>query len=115
MSNTQRTAEMDVETILNVVCDLAEHVGAVPLNQFDGAWIHRIDERWTIAVNAHERTVHVAPAGMMAIDVPPFDIAVWFDGWLAGQFSPAGGWFASGEAGNAQAFMAALGAARSNT
>lgn len=108
MPDTQHTTEIDVQSLWEPIFALAEAEQAAPLNQYVGAWHCRIDDRWRIAVNAHNYRVDVTPDGAMAATMEPFQCAVWFNGWLAGTFNPAGGWFADGEAGNVRTFMAAV-------
>lgn len=46
---------------------------------------------WLIAVNGHAIEFKFEKAGTMGCDVPPFNGAVFWNGWLAGIVSPFGG------------------------
>lgn len=96
--------------IIESVLTLTQHLGVSNLKEHRGAWQHQIDEQWHIAINGHEASIEVEPPGGMKVDIPPFGICVWFNGWLAGLFSPNGeGMFAAGGAANEAAFVEAVG------
>lgn len=63
---------------------------------------------WVIVVNATAEEAEVAPPETMGGKVGPVSIGVWFNGWWAGEFNAAGGWFAAGSAANEAAFLEAL-------
>ena len=85
-------SEIDVVPLFEAIMSLAEVEHAAPLNQYAGAWQTRVDEQWTIAVNAHTAAVFSAfGPGAIAIELPPFHAAIWFNGWAAGLFDVAGG------------------------
>lgn len=75
-------------------------------------WTHRVDEHWTVSINANAEEANVSPEGTMGADVPAFHAAVWWNGWLAGLLSPYGGEFAAHpEGANEDRFIADLRAA----
>jgi hypothetical protein len=73
------------------VVDLAIARGAERINSLPGCWVHAVDEHWTVAVNGHAEPTSAEPEGAMAVDVPPYCVAVWWHGWLAGFVTAAGG------------------------
>ena len=88
---------------------LADALGIRDIGAMTEAWTHEIDGEWTIAVNGHPEPVSVQPDGCMAIDLRPFEFAVWFNGWLAGKLTGHGdGVFAIGAGANQQEFAEAI-------
>ena len=82
------------------VAELAIKLGAAPLNKNAGCWEHRVDEDWSITLNPHDYDVD---------DIPPFCMAITYNGWPAGLVSPAnGGVIAAGASANEDAFIEAL-------
>ena len=66
---------------------------------------------WHVLLNGTTEPVKFDPPDTMgAGDVLPISCAVLYNGWLAGTFDPAGGWFAAGEGANEDAFIAACNA-----
>jgi len=97
---------------MEAILVFAEARGAKNLCGLPGCWVERVDEHWTIAANGHQTATEAKPDGCMAVMVPQFTFAVWFNGWLAGLFGPAtDGVFAAGSAANEEEFKAALKAA----
>ena len=93
-----------IESILIV----ANALGIRDIAEMPGAWVHKIDDAWTIAVNGQDTTVSVEPDGCMAIGLEPFEFVVWFNGWLAGTMKPPDhGIFAAGTCANTQEFAEA--------
>lgn len=88
----------------------AESVGVSKINELPGAWVAFVDDNWTIAMNGHRESVAVEPEGCMAVDdLPPFTLAAWWNGWLAGMIDPAGGIIAAHpEGANEERLLAAL-------
>jgi len=88
---------------------LALSLGETPWNKYEGCWTHKIDDLWDVAVNAHKEPHKAGGGKLMECDVPPFEMAVWYAGWLAGFVPPEGEFlFAAGEGGNIENFMAAV-------
>lgn len=96
----------------NAVVELALALGVTAISKRPGLWEHVIDDTWSIAVNPHRETIEWPKTpDRMGAEIPPFHMAVCFNGWLAGLFSPHGGIFAAGAAGNEGAFLKAAQAA----
>ena len=103
---------MQICTAFMKIIDLADHLGVKDIQSLRKPWVHIIDEHWTVAVNGQNVLQRVDPMHHMSIDdLLPYHAAVWFNGWLAGIFSPAGGTFAAGTAANEETFAAAIDAA----
>jgi hypothetical protein len=85
------TPEPSICDAFSLIADLALAHGALGINKLPGCWVHKVDEHWTLAVNAHPAPVDVTPDGTMGAEVPPFTAAVWWHGWLAGLIGPGGG------------------------
>lgn len=99
------TKKHPVECIL----DLAEALGVKDISSLPGAWVYRVDDTWTVAVNGQDTTVSVKPEGCMSVNMEPFEFFVWFDGWLAGIMLPGGnGEFAEGTLANQEEFDRAI-------
>ena len=79
--------------------ELAAACGARKINQLPGCWSHQIDGHWKIDVNGKDVTVE---------NIPPYHIAIEYNGWPAGILSPIGGIIAAGEGANETTFIAAL-------
>ena len=75
-----------------------------------GFHLFAVDDHWQLAVNGTEEAVSAAPPGSMAVDVPSYQFAVWYNGWLAGIVVPFYGCreFAAGTDATPEAFIAAL-------
>lgn len=81
------------------VAELAAALGARDIKKLPGCWSHKIDERWKIDINGKDR----------AIDgIPPYHVAIEYNGWPAGILSPVGGLIAAGEGANESTFIDAL-------
>lgn len=107
----------ELTTPMDAVIALAEHDGVLPINQFEGCWVRRIDEHWWVASNAHKFNIRVEPEGCMLVDAKPFTTYVWFNGWLAGWFRPyqdekgevaVAGEMADGAVANMETFLEAV-------
>lgn len=77
--------------VVALIAELAFALGVCPLNAHPRPWVHRVDDHWTIAANAQKATMRVEPHGCMEAELPPFHMAVWWNGWLAGILAPDGG------------------------
>lgn len=97
--------------------------GIIELTNADGLktikgmiWERKVDDKWYVAVNGKGEVGKVTPEGSMEIDLQPYYVAVWYNGWLAGLFHPAaGGMIAAGEGANEDTLIAALNAATKKT
>jgi hypothetical protein len=64
---------------------------------------------WLVVVNGTQEPVSGKPSGTMGYkDLPPVHAALFYNGWLAGEINPAGGWIAAGECANEDTFISAL-------
>lgn len=90
------------------VLELGVELGARNLKSRPGAWVHRIDRTWIVALNPHEEELEVEIDGTMGGRLQSFEVGVWFNGWLAGILTPRGGAIAAGAAANEDAFIRAL-------
>lgn len=73
------------------VAVLALARGVAGINRLPGCWVDDVDEHWTVAVNAHAEAIAAEPEGAMRAEVPPYAVAVWWHGWLAGIVNAGGG------------------------
>jgi hypothetical protein len=88
---TQRAVERPICELASKIADLVIALGEEPLNKYEGAWTHQVDDRWFIAANGHRKAVRVPDTSdRMGIDLRPFDFAIWYNGWLAGTFNAYG-------------------------
>lgn len=95
---------------LIAVAELASALGETPIS---GVWECRIDDSWYVAARGAPRDgdppeIAIEPEHCMKVELRPFEMAVWLNGWLAGLIDPAGGQFAAGESANAETFCAAV-------
>lgn len=90
------------------VMELHSALGVGPLNQFSEPWVCEVGASWIVAVNGTKEQHRVQPDGCMEVPLEPFNFAFWFNGWLAGLMTPAGGSFAAGSAANQESFAAAV-------
>jgi hypothetical protein len=71
-----------------------------PLSELVGLWSYDVDRNWTIRLNGHPRTIQ---------SIPPYHLAIYFNGFPAGIISPLnGGLIAGGAAANEDRFLAAV-------
>jgi hypothetical protein len=98
--------EQLVEAMI-VVAEWAYALGARGIDLLPGCWEHAVDDHWWVALNGQTkpRRCTRGPA------VGPFEVLVFYDGWLAGGFDARGGAIASGESANEDTFIAAVRAA----
>jgi hypothetical protein len=98
-----------MKNLFLLLAQLAEKDGVSGvLSHRPGLWERKIDDQWTIAVNAHKEPVESLTTDGMNCKVPPFHCAVWFNGRLAGMYSAYDAWMADGAAANLKAFRLAL-------
>lgn len=101
-----------LDRVWQSVCTLAAVEGAAPLNAHEGCWCCKIDERWAIAVNGHDRDESIPKGSSIfplgVAKVLPFHMYVEFNGWPAGMLHPYGGSIAAGELANLSTLAAAL-------
>lgn len=68
-----------------------------------------IDSRWSAAINGHAEERLYNPTKGMGSTIPPFGIAVFWNGWLAGLITPNGGEIAAHpEGANEDVLIAAI-------
>ena len=105
---------MEEQLVINEVSakiiELVAALGVTNIDNIPRAWQYRIDSQWQIAINGHEYPVTVEPEASMSIELPPFVIGVWYNGWLAGLFPPVGltGVIAAGAGANQDTLIAAI-------
>lgn len=91
------------------VVTLAEVLGVTKINELDGAWIEKIDSKWTVAINGKEKPVTVdIPNSMGISDLKPLHMAIFYNGWLAGLLTLTGGTIAAGSGANENSFIKAV-------
>jgi hypothetical protein len=102
--------EIELTEVFSLVVTLCHALGVVNIKDLPGAWEYRIDDQWEIAVNGHREAIEIPNDGSrrMGCTIPPFESAIWFNGWLAGLMSPFDGILAGGEACNEAALIDAL-------
>lgn len=86
------------------IVDAAQRLGVGNISLLPGCWEWDIDGVWWLAINGHREPMACSHGNA----VPPFHAYVEFNGWPAGIFSPSGGEFVAGSAGNEDSFIAAL-------
>lgn len=97
--------------ISEMFCKMVDYgtaLGVKSIKDFPGAWIQKVDDHWIFAINGKDETLEVRPDGTMSAKLEFGHAAVWFNGWLAGIFTPYGGEFAAGSAANEDTFIEAL-------
>ena len=89
---------------------LADVLKVPPLNTMGKPWMLDVDSAWTFAVNGTKQDHDLQPHNResMHCTIKPYHMAVWYNGWLAALMTPFDGTFIAGEAGNEDAFIAAL-------
>jgi len=81
-SNNQPISEAFSE-----IANLAMRLGVTNINQREGCWEHRIDDKWWIAINGHPEPVRCSKGA----EVPAYNAYVEFNGWPVGLINPYGG------------------------
>jgi hypothetical protein len=100
---------MVVSEAFLLAVELSIQLGAENIKDLPGAYVCKVDEHWTFAINGTDRNVEVNIKGSMGIgELEPCHMAIWFNGWLAGLLSPKDGVICAGPAGNEDNFIAAL-------
>ena len=94
------------------VVELAAVLEVRDISKMITPWVHYVDDHWTIAVNGKETSQSVFfknnARHMDVPELPPYNIAVWWHGWLAGLIDSGGGIIAYGEEANEDTFIQAL-------
>lgn len=93
-----------ISEVLAEALELAQSLGATPLNKHHGCWEAQLDEHWWIAINAHRVPIKCSKDAM----VPPFTMYIDFNGWPAGFVDPHGGTMAAGSLANEETLLAAI-------
>lgn len=92
--------KLAIPEAFDLMMQLGIALGVRNICDYPGAWIQKVDELWTFAVNGRDETLRVTPSdGDMSADVPFGHAAVWYAGWLAGIIDPTGGVFLSSPSG----------------
>ena len=89
------TTATPIATVFASVIELAIKLDAPqPLHTVPGCWTHSFQHNrrtWWIAINGHNTTQHVELPGTMGFDVPPYEVAVFANGWLLASCGAHGG------------------------
>jgi hypothetical protein len=96
-----------VSAVFAKVCELGIALGKRDLNQLPACWDHDLGDGWAFSLNAHD----TPKPDDRGASVPPFTVAVMWNGWPAGLVDPSGGVIAAGDAANESALLASLDAA----
>ena len=83
---------MKTSEAFNKMVELGLKLGVQSIKDLPGAWVQKVDDKWTFAVNGHEENLRVEMEGIGA-DIEPSNAAVWHNGWLVGSLSPVEGVF----------------------
>lgn len=102
------TTEPQLIALMGPVLRLVQAHGFTAIDRLPGAAEIEIDAQWYLAVNGHDSEIEVSAPGRMPATIPPYNFAVWYNGWLAGLFHPFDGSFAAGSAANEKEFCAAI-------
>lgn len=106
---TQAKASLNFSQIYCLAVDLGLLLGIENLKDRPDAWVCEVDKRWTFAINGSDGDKSVEINGSMGIDrLEKYQMAVWFNGWLAGILNPVGGIICAGTAGNEDVLIKAL-------
>lgn len=99
----------DVSVLMTKVMALHDRLGLPSVKLMPGEiWTHQLDDHWFIAVNANKESVKLGPPDGMLVEVHAFSVAVWFNGWYAGEFDTYDGFMAAGSEANEDTLIAAL-------
>ena len=100
---------IEITEAFDVVVELAVELGVKGINELEGAWICKIDKHWVVAINGKDKPVAVEIEDSMGCqELQPFEMAIFFNGWLAGLLNPGGGMICAGKAANEDTFIAAV-------
>ena len=102
---------METSVAFNKMVELALALDVRNIKDYPSAWVQKVDDEWTIAINGKDNPVIVMPEGCMTATVKPFEAAVFYNGWLAASLSPVDGVFIAGGGANEDSFIAAVDAA----
>lgn len=95
-------------SVMAKIGQLAHALDIHDLNQWDGCWIHHLDDHWTFAVNGTRQDRYAQPEGMARMNVRPFEAVIWWNGWPAGHVWTDGGIMAHGSHANEDTLLIAL-------
>jgi hypothetical protein len=82
---------LSVPEVYSLTLELGTALGVRAISEMSRGWIHRIDSNWTVVLNGTPLTIEAEPEGGMKARLEPFDLGVWWNGWLAGIVTPNGG------------------------
>lgn len=83
---------MQITEAFSVVVQLADKLGVKKINEIEGCWEVDINEKWSLALNGHREPTKDSHG----CEVPPFQMAVTYNGCPAGIIGPHGGFIFSG-------------------
>ena len=111
MEREPTTCASNLAGIIERVLSLHEASGAPPVT--GRVWERPLPGGWYMAANGCNEPRRVTPRKGMAHTMSPFELAFWWDGWLAGSLCPGTcGVLADGAEANAERLCAALDEAR---
>jgi hypothetical protein len=102
--------DLQLSQVFCLAVDLGLLLGVKNLKDWPEPWICKIDDHWTLAINGsdEEKDVDLGQDSMGITKLKTFQMAIWFNGWLAGILNPVGGIICAGEAGNEDNLIRAL-------
>lgn len=106
MGNMEQEIITGIPEAYGLTVDLALQMGAGCIR--GTVWSGRIDELWQVSINGSNKPAEVKPDGTMGCTLQPFEIGIFFNGWLACIVSPSGGCFIGDEAGNEDTYINAV-------
>lgn len=78
------------------IAELAHVLNVTNIKDLPGCWQPALPDPWKLAVNGHEEAMSAGDEEHIIIRIPPYEAAVWYNGWLAGLISPLEGVILSG-------------------
>jgi hypothetical protein len=102
--------EVDKHGVSEAYIAIAEALIRRGLTPIKGRVVTETFGPWVVCVNGTDKPVDVEPTGSMGCKaLPPVHAALFYNGWLAGEINPAGGWIAAHpEGANERTFIEAL-------
>lgn len=101
---------MKLSAVYCLAVDLGLLLGVENLKDYPEPWVCKVDKHWTFAINGSDgpKDVEFGDSSMGITNLKTVEMAVWFNGWLAGILNPFSGIICAGEAGNEDNLIRAL-------